>query len=364
MYLKILEQQFNIQEIKQGNFSLEGDEFVDNILIFCFEWLNGKEEFTMQSSGSTGSPKPITVKRSQMLSSANATAKILGLTKNNKALCCLNTDYIAGRMMIVRAIEIEMDLWIIKPTSNPFKNPFLPSFDFIALAPIQVQASFDNTEELTLIKHSKNIIIGGAPISSHLEKLIHQHLSHTKVYMTYGMTESVSHIALRKISSESDQLYHTLESVSIGIDERNCLNIIAPMTDFKRIQTNDVVKIISSSSFQWLGRADNIINSGGVKIQAEKVEKIAYKGLETLNYLSVNLFLGGVPHDKYGEEANLFIEGISLSLNEQKLLLTFLSKHLDKYEIPKNIYAVGSFKKTETLKVKRKETIAAFLENL
>lgn len=363
MFLKIANQHFNFDDIEQGNFTMNGDEFVNNVLVFCFEWLNGKEEFILQTSGSTGNPKNITVTREQMTSSAKATAKILGLHENDKALCCMNTDYIAGKMMVVRALVNKMNLWIYPPSSHPFKLPFLPNFDFVALAPIQVQSSFDIPEEFEKLKLTKKIIIGGAPINSHLEKQIVEQLQNSKVYMTYGMTESVSHIALKSISKESDQLYHTLEGVYIGVNERNCLNISAPMTDFQKIQTNDVVELITKTSFKWLGRADNIINSGGVKVQAEKIESLTLKILEQLGYTSVNLFVGGIPSEKLGEEVTLFIEGISLSENEKDKVFHFLKKEVDKYEVPKNIFSIGEFIKTNTQKVKRKETISSFLEN-
>ncbi|NME68419.1 AMP-binding protein [Flammeovirga aprica] len=363
MHLNIANQQFESNEIKQGNFTLEGDDFIDNILVFCFEWLNGKEEFTLQTSGSTGTPKSITVTRNQMISSATATTKILNLRNGNNALCCLNTDYIAGKMMIVRALVADLNLWIFAPSAHPFKHPFLPPFDFVALAPLQVQCSLDVPEEMEQLQKVKNIIIGGAPISSHLENKIIELLESSKVYMTYGMTESVSHIALKSISAESDQLYHTLEGVSIGQDERDCLHIIAPMTDYQRIQTNDVVKIVARDTFEWLGRVDNIINSGGVKIQVEKIENCISKILEKMDYAAINLFIGALPHDSLGEEANLFIEGISLTESEKKELMDELKEQFTKYELPKNIHSMGEFIKTNTLKVKRKETIQLFLEH-
>ncbi|KXX70195.1 AMP-binding protein [Flammeovirga sp. SJP92] len=363
MFLNITNQQFDSNEIKQGNFTLEGDDFVDNILVFCFEWLNGKEEFTLQTSGSTGTPKNITVTRNQMISSATATTKILNLKSGDNALCCLNTDYIAGKMMIVRSLVADLNLWIVPPSAHPFKHPFLPQFDFVALAPLQVQSSLDVSQELEQLQNVKNIIIGGAPINSHLEKMIIDLLTETKVYMTYGMTESVSHIALKSISANSDQLYHTLEGVSIGQDERGCLHIIAPMTDYQRIQTNDVVKLVTRDTFEWLGRVDNIINSGGVKIQVEKIEGAIAKILEKMDYASVNLFIGGLPHGSLGEEANLFIEGITLTESQKKVLINELKEQFTKYELPKNIHSLGTFVKTDTLKIKRKETVQLFLEN-
>ncbi|AZQ63050.1 acyl-CoA synthetase [Flammeovirga pectinis] len=361
MYLHIAGKEFKINDLRNGNFQMYGEEYIDNVLIFCFEWLNGKEEFTMQSSGSTGMPKAILVKRSQMEASAKATAKILAIQENDKALICINTEYIGGRMMLVRALEFKLNTWIIPPTSHPFsKVPRDIEFDFIAMVPLQVQSSIDN--ELEQIQKVKKIIIGGAPISNLLSNSIQQNLHHTAIYMTYGMTETVSHIALKKISYTTDGLYHTLDGVSINVDERNCLNIIAPMSDYKKVQTNDVVKLHSSTSFEWLGRADNIINSGGVKIQAEKVETHILKILSDMGYSSVSLFIGGIPHSLLGEQAILFIEGISLTIDDQKTLLQNLSKKVGKFEVPKQIHSIGSFIKTDTMKVRRKETINKFLE--
>ncbi|NLR91132.1 AMP-binding protein [Flammeovirga agarivorans] len=363
MLLHILNKEFTINDLKNGNFSLEGDEFIDNVLIFCFEWLNGKEAFSMQSSGSTGTPKTITVKRQQMYESAKATGAILKLQRNDTALICMNTDYIAGKMMLVRMLELKLDTWIVPPTSTPFKEHQFPvDFDFTAMAPIQVQLSLEDVGSKDRFLNTKKLIIGGAPMAESQEDEIILQMVNTKVYMTYGMTETVSHIALREVSATSDQLYHTLNNVLIGVDHRNCLNITAPMTDNKKIQTNDIVKIISSTSFQWIGRADNIINSGGVKVQAEKVEKATLHHLFDLGYHNINLFVGGVPNDLLGEEVTLFIEGVSLSAEDEHQLLLKLKNELGRYELPKKVVSVGSFVKTNTLKIQRKQTIKQYLD--
>ncbi|MBB6459996.1 AMP-binding protein [Flammeovirga kamogawensis] len=360
MYLHIAEKEFKINDLRNGNFQMYGEEHIDNVLIFCFEWLNGKEEFTMQSSGSTGNPKTIVIKRNQMEASAKATAKVLGLKENDNSLICINTEYIGGRMMLVRALEFNLNTWIISPSSHPLsKVPTTITFDFIAMVPLQVQSSIEN--ELSQLQKVKKIIIGGAPISNFLKEQIILVLKATAVYMTYGMTETVSHIALKKICENSDNLYHTIDGVSINVDERNCLNIIAPMSDYQKVQTNDVVKLISTTSFEWLGRVDNIINSGGVKIQAEKIESNAIKILSDMGYSSVSIFVGGIPHSLLGEQAILFIEGISLTTDDQNTLLQNLSKKVGKFEVPKQIISIGSFIKTDTMKIKRKETINNYL---
>ncbi|ANQ49498.1 AMP-binding protein [Flammeovirga sp. MY04] len=363
MNLHIKNNTYSFAEIQQGNFQLEGDDLIDPILLFCFEWLNQTETFSLQSSGSTGTPKEIQILRTQMKSSADATVEFLGLKANDHALVCLNTNYIAGKMMLVRCMEHNINATIVPPCSAPFREHLLPkAFDFIAMAPIQVQFSLDCAGDHPAFLQTKKLIIGGAPITESLEKRIKQELSNTDVYHTYGMTETVSHVALKKIHQQADSFFHTLPNVVIGQDDRKCLWVQGPMSNDVKLQTNDVVRLINDTTFEWLGRADNIINSGGVKVQAEKVEKSINEGLKKIGYQNILMFVGGLPNENLGEEVTIFIEGITLKQTEIDQLLDIVKKPLDKYEVPRNVVSLSNFEKTDTMKIRRKATIQKFIE--
>ncbi|OHX66365.1 AMP-binding protein [Flammeovirga pacifica] len=363
MNLYILDKTYSYKDIQQGNFQMEGDDFIDPILLFCFEWLNNTQTFSLQSSGSTGAPKEIQILRKQMESSASATVAFLNLKKGDHALVCLNTNYIAGKMMLVRCMEQDMFATVVPPCSAPFREHNLPQpYDFIAMAPIQVQFSLDCADGYPDFLSTKKLIIGGAPITENLENRIKKELSKVEVFQTYGMTETVSHIALKKIHANADANYHTLPDVHIGVDNRDCLWVNGPMSNHQKLQTNDVVTLISSNSFLWLGRADNIINSGGVKVQAEKVEAAINVVLKDIGYQNINLFVGGIPHEDLGEEVTLFVEGIQLKGTEIDQLSELIQKTLGKYEIPRQVVSLPKFEKTETLKIKRKATIQKYLD--
>lgn len=353
-----------VAELNLAQIENTGKLYIKQALSFCREWLQGKEFFQLQTSGSTGSPKTIQLARWQMQASASMTAQALQLQKDDTALVCLNTAYIGGKMMLVRGLEIGMSLLVTEPSANPFQNLTImdksfqfgqytfQNLDFTALVPLQL---------LTILKEEKNkldnfhqlkIIVGGAPVNSALENLVQ--MIPNPVYATYGMTETVSHIALRRLNGKEQSLYYqVLPQTKIGQDHRECLTIISPVTNFEQIITNDKVKLIDEYTFEWIGRVDNVINSGGFKIQIEKVEREIDKAL-TFSQVFRRFVAIGLPDNKLGEALVLVIEGIPLNQETENHIYNLLKANLNKYEVPKKIVYVDSFPETPTAKIDRK----------
>ena len=333
------------------NFPIPNSIYEQKVFDFCEKWLSGQQEFILKTSGSTGEPKPINLTRFQMEASARLTGKTFDLQQGDKALVCLNVDYIAGIMMLVRGMVLGLKLTIIEPNSNPLENLENEDFDFAAFVPLQLQNILQHDNQVIILNNMKAIIVGGAAVNEVLEKHI-QPLP-VPVYSTYGMTETVSHIAIRRLNGENkSDNFQVLEGVTIGIDERNCLNIIADASNNELVQTNDIVEIINEKEFKLIGRFDNIINSGGVKIQLEKVEKIAEKFIQNNRF-----FAFGINDLALGQKLILVIETESFSEENQFSLLQKLKENLSKYEIPKQIFTINTFSETPTGKIDKKATI-------
>jgi len=339
-------------------------------LRFCQEWLAGQKTFVLKTSGSTGTPKPITLQRKHMVLSANLTGRALNLQAGDSGLVCLSTAYIAGCMMLVRGMVLGLHLTVIPPTSTPLAacspNQY---FDFTALVPMQLQHSLSapdgQTQQqwLTLLNRMKAIIIGGAPVTVGLQHKVQQITA--PLYHTYGMTETVSHIALRRLNGDqASDYFKPLAGVVTGQDKRGCLTIQAGVTDNQCIVTNDRVARKSDGSFRWLGRLDNVINSGGVKVQAETVERaIAVLLSDQPQLANRRFFVSSRPHETFGQMVIAVIEGtptmIENSSIESYLLAQLRTKSkLSLYEIPRHIYLIPQFKETATGKIDRLGTLA------
>ena len=328
---------------------------------FIERWLSGEQEFRLQTSGSTGVPKVISVQKNQLSSSAAMTGKALNLGQGTRALVCLNVDYVAGVMMLVRGMELDWELTIVEPTSNPLKSVDAEAiFDFAALVPMQLAASLEDQFTNNKVDRYGKILLGGAPINISLSKQIEQ--LHIPVYQSYGMTETVSHVALRKLNGEdATDSYRFLPGVEAGLDERNCLFVSGPMTNGEKIQTNDLVEMASPETFIWLGRVDNVINSGGVKIVLDTVdEKIAQVFYE-LDYRYA-FFTWYQNDEKLGQKLVLFIETDVVQRSEESLL-NEIRKHVSTYETPKHVYFANRFVKTPTDKTDKRRTAEVLLNN-
>ncbi len=306
---------------------------------FIGEWLSDSDEVRVKTSGSTGKPKVISLEKNKMVNSALATGDFFGLKQNDTALLCLPCDYIAGKMMVVRAFVLGLDLFAVEPNGNPLEDIDY-SFAFAAMIPLQVSKSISNEK----VDKIQKLIIGGAAVDAFLNKEL-QALK-TDCFATYGMTETITHIAVRQLNKKSSGIYKILEGVRIAKDERNCLVIDAPHLSDKRVITNDVVKIHSENEFELLGRFDNVINSGGIKIHPEQIEK----SLESI--LDCRFFISSIPDNVLGEKVVLVTEKVVSTSESQEIKQT-----LDKYHFPKEFFYLPIFIETETGKIKRKDTL-------
>ncbi|WBL41489.1 AMP-binding protein [Algoriphagus halophytocola] len=326
-------------------------DFAKAAIQFCRDWLSGKKTFEQQTSGSTGTPQRIEISRDQMIASAKATQGFFKTDKTTSLLCCLDPNYIAGKMMLVRAMVWNAKTELIEPKSNPLLE-LVEIPDFLAMVPLQAEACIQVKPSLEKLKKINHLIIGGAPISSGLiEKLITNKI---QAFQTYGMTETVSHLALAKIEA-GELIYRILPGVEIGTDERNALWVKSAASNNELVQTNDAVDIIDQHSFQWLGRVDFVINSGGVKLHPELLEAKAEPVIHRF-YPNSAFFFFGQGDETLGEKLCLVIETKNGSENSFKVLEA-LKKAMGKYESPKNIFTLEEFTRTASGKVNRPKTI-------
>jgi O-succinylbenzoic acid--CoA ligase len=328
--------------------------FNDRTINFCQKWLAGEQLFEIQTSGSTGAPKRISISRKGMSESAKATTQALGLKPNQTSLICLDVNYIGGLMMLVRSLEVGMNVIAVEPCSNPFeKIEAKTKIDFAALVPYQVKATLDSPQK-EYFNQLETVIIGGAPLDELTKKQL-QDFS-CRFYETYGMTETISHIALKKINGKNkSEYFELLPGITIRQDERGCLCIKAPYLH-DEIITNDVVELKNLKEFIWLGRFDNVINSGGVKIFPESTEKKIELIFSQLNVKN-RFFIAGLPDERLGQAVTLITEG-NLITDQQILLETKLKKELSKFEVPRAIKFVQRFAHADSGKINRARTIA------
>jgi o-succinylbenzoate---CoA ligase len=324
---------------------------------FCKQWLQGNSKFELTSSGSTGIPKPITLSRTQIEYSAIQTKEALGLNNQDRALVCLNTEYIGGKMMLVRAIMFDWDIYIMEPTAHPLNSldTVQTSFDFFSFVPLQLQTILEEAQEkhLLTLNQAKCILLGGAAVGHYLEKLIANYLK-IPVYLSYGMTETASHIALKKIGGS--EIFHVIGDAKIGLDSKDCLQIQGTITEGMLLQTNDVIALIDEKRFVYKGRVDNIINSGGLKIFTETLET-EIEGIFLTLGIHERFFIFKKPDDLLGEQVALLIEGV-WTKNEEKEVLDQLKKSLkNKYHVPRAVEYTSAFLETATQKIDRIATL-------
>ncbi len=329
-------------------------DFEQSTFSFIHSWVRGNKEFHQSTSGSTGTPKMISIDREQMEASARLTEEALHLKSGFNSLVCLDTQYIAGKMMIVRCFVTGMKIIAINPSANPLKE-LDPNqeIDFVAFVPYQVQEII-SSEFAFRLNTIQTSIIGGAVLDDATKEMLQRFTC--QFYATYGMTETVSHIALQKLNgSNSSESFQTLSGIEIKLDDRNCLIIKSPALK-EEIHTNDIAEVKSATEFKLIGRYDNVINSGGVKVSPEKLEieiKRLFKDLE----IAQSFFVVGLPDKKLGERIALIVEGKKL---EQQIIekINSMFKHtFSSYEIPKEILFKKIFFYTNTGKINRLKTI-------
>lgn len=307
---------------------------------FLAEWRNDDAFVTAHTSGSTGKPKEIRLLKADMLASARATNARFGIGEQSRLLLCLSPDYIAGKMMIVRALDAGARLTAIEPHRDLLADYRGDSFDFAAVIPAQAQTLADHPDRLARLA---TIIVGGGPVSEELERRLAALNANT--YSTYGMTETCSHIAVRRIGFDSH--YTTLAPTTVSADSRGCLVARLPHLSIGEVTTNDLVDILSPTEFRWRGRIDNAINSGGVKIIPEELER------EIADLLDVRYYVGRRPSPTWGEVPVLVVETTNLTDDRRDALLAAMRNRLG-IRAPRQIVTRARFDETPTGKVVRR----------
>lgn len=322
-YIELLSEALYLKE--------NGQLFEKAIGKFLLEWLNNESFVFVQTSGSTGKPKKIVLQKAAMIASAKATGIFFNLQPKTTALLCLSANYIAGKMMLVRAMTLGLHLDYVEPNTNPLEDK---KYDFVAMVPMQVANSLNQLHLL------ETLLIGGTKVSYQLAESILK--TNCQAFESYGMTETISHIAIKQIGAKE---FTVLPNVKIAIDDRNCLVIEALELSTDKIITNDIVEILNERQFILKGRIDNVINSGGVKIFPEEVEEKLAK------YITTRFFIASVSDEKFGEKVVLVLEGKPFEMENS------IFSELSKYQIPKQIVFIDKFVETETNKINRMKTL-------
>lgn len=336
---------------------------------FYSEWNNDSDRVLVHTSGSTGKPKPMMVEKKRMLNSACITCDFLGLKPGDSALLCMSLDYIAGKMVVVRSIERHLHLISVSPSGHPLKDIDMKDVNgeitFAAMVPMQVYNTLQVPEERERLTHIRHLIIGGGAIDASLEKELQALPGNIAIWSTYGMTETLSHIALRRINgAEASEWYQPFDSVKISQTEEGCLVIDAPLVCAETLVTNDIVEIesyiynkVEKFRFRIKGRKDNVICSGGIKIQIEEVETLLKPHLEK------PFMIAKKKDEKFGEIAVLLTEDEDIKKVEATVRRLLSGKSDDsnksseskshKYWIPREFRYVDHLPLTETGKPKR-----------
>lgn len=311
---------------------------------FLDEWHGAGPTVRVKTSGSTGAPKPMDAEKSRMEASARATCRFLGLKRGDSALLCLPLDYIAGKMMVVRAVTCGLRLVCVRPSSHPLAG-LASAPDFAAMTPMQVWETLRVEDERETLSQIGNVIIGGGAVDKPLAAALQE--MRGAVWSTYGMTETLSHIAMRRINGpEASEWYTPFDGVTLGLDERGCLTICAPAVCATKLTTNDMAELRprrgGGQEFRIAGRADNVICSGGIKIQAEEVER----RLE--GHLGVPFMVTWRRDERLGQAVALVLEG-----GDPAEAKKVCEAHLPRHWTPRHIETVERLPRTETGKVRR-----------
>lgn len=315
-------------------------DFEVKVVSFLKNWYSPETTMKVQTSGSTGTPKIIEVEKEKMRRSAERTLDFLNLKQGDTALLCLPVEYISGMMMVVRSIAVGLRLWVLDPTSNPLEK-ISREADFAAMTPLQVKNSLGN------LSHIKKLIIGGAGVDETLKAELAKFK--TLIYETYGMSETLSHIALRQIAPTSESHFSALPGVTLESSESGSLIISDPLISPEKIYTNDLVEITPENKFRFLGRTDNVINSGGLKIFPEQLEHLAGK------YLQSPVIFLGVNDQILGEKLVLAIEGVENTHSNGQIedFLRAVEVSFTKNHRPRKIVFLETFPRTPNGKVDR-----------
>jgi o-succinylbenzoate---CoA ligase len=324
-------------------------DWESDIYRFILEWLSDSECIDIYTSGSTGAPKLIQLPKERMINSALMTQKYFNLGIHTTALLSLPISYIAGKMMVVRAFVIGMNLITVAPSANPFLQ-LTDKIYFGAITPFQLANSMPSLKD----KDFGTLIVGGGEIPYELERRCDT--IQTALYATYGMSETSSHIAIRRVNGMTKSPnYEVLQDISISVDQRGCLIIEAPSLVDEAIITNDVVALIDPNHFEWQGRIDHVINTGGIKLFPEQIEK------KISALIPTRFFIAGLPDNLLGEKVVLFIEGEPYNSTDLNTLQQNLKVVLSKFEIPREIIFIPHFDLSESGKILKNQIVSSYL---
>ncbi|WP_299520880.1 AMP-binding protein [Winogradskyella sp.] len=342
---------YSHEDLKEVAYSLikEGEAYEKVTGNFLIDWLNDKDYLYVNTSGSTGKPKLIKLKKQAMVNSAIATGDFFGLEPGNTALDCLPSHYIAGKMMLVRAMILGLEIDHVEPSAHPIFD-YEKHYDFCAMIPLQLKHTINYTHNI------KTIIVGGSKITQPLLERVKNNSS-SRFYETYGMTETVTHVAVRRLSSQisdGDEFFNALPNVTFSQDDRQCLVVHAPKLVDEPLITSDIVDLNSDTSFELLGRIDNVINSGGIKLFPEQIED------KLQPVIDERFIVAGEEDDALGERLVLIVENPRDTAESIANRIRFI-KGLTKYEVPKHIYITDKFVETVNGKIQRNETIKSVL---
>lgn len=323
---------------------------------FLREWNSDAPTVLVHTSGSTGRPKPLRVEKSRMEASARMTCRFLGLREGDSALLCLPLDYIAGKMMVVRALTCGLKLLTVPPTGHPLADigpllsPESPSIGLAAMVPLQVWNTLRVSEERERLRCVRHLLIGGGPVDDAMAEELRDFPN--AVWSTYGMTETLSHIALRRLSGpEASQWYTPFDDVTVSLSEEGCLVVDAPAVHDGPLVTSDIAELEAPSAagqgcrrFRILGRKDNVICSGGVKIMMEEVER------QLRRHLDVPFMITKAPDARLGEQVVLLTEATDVDAIE-----ALCRQVLPQFYMPRRLLTVAKLPLTETGKPARHE---------
>ena len=316
-------------------------DFEKKTVFFVKDFLSPGKTVQVQSSGSTGTPKIFEVEKKRMLNSAAMTRAFLDLKKGDTALLCLPVEYISGKMMVVRSVFARLKLIIKDPKLQPLKD-WNDKVDFCAMTPLQIENSLD---KIHLIK---KLIIGGAAVSESLKQriasVLKENSAEVEIFETYGMSETLSHIALKRIFPVQEDFFSVLKNIEIAQNEEGCLKISAPDLAEGWLQTNDVVEIKNGNQFKFLGRTDNVINSGGAKIFPEQLEALVKKNIDR------EVVFLGIKDESLGQKLILVVEG-----SENEFLKSQISdlRFEKSFHKPKEVIFLDQIPRTPNGKIDR-----------
>lgn len=311
---------------------------------FIQQWLSPSATITAHTSGSTGEPKLIELSKADMAASARSTCQYFDITADSMLICPLSVSYIAGKMMIIRALEANCSLWLETPSNTPLQTAPPAPGDLISLVPSQIPHLLESPDKL---KHIRRMLVGGAPISPALEASIRQ--SGVEAYASYGMTETASHVALRRIGAED--VYHAMPDITFTTDSRSCLIITSSSRSFGSLVTNDVVELIDNSQFRWLGRYDNVINSGGIKVYPERIEELIRSSMPH----GLQYYITAAPDNTWGETPVLVVErgAQTAPTPDAEELLAIARQHTHGAERPTAVIFTEQIRSTSSGKIIR-----------